>query len=80
LKNIYGARFSEIPWEAIGLFSYLSDRIGVGLKQLMAGAHKWKLDLINRNDLVALTERAAKVTGIPLVEEAEQDAIERILD
>jgi len=46
---------------------------------LMAGARKWKLDLIDRNDLVSLSERAAKVTGIPLAEEAEKDAIERIL-
>jgi len=38
-------------------------------------ARKWILDLLDRNDLVALTERAAKVTGIQLVEEA----IERIL-
>jgi len=79
LKEKYGERFKEIPWEAIGLYTYLTERIKVGLMQLMAGARKWKLDLIDRNDLVALTERAAKVTGIPLVEDAEKDAIERIL-
>jgi len=79
LKEKYGEKFKEIPWEAIGLYTYLTERIKVGLMQLMAGARKWKLDLIDRNDIVALTERAAKVTGIPLVEEAEKDAIERIL-
>jgi len=45
----------------------------------MAGARKWKLDLLNRNDLVSLTERATKVTGIPLVEDVEHGAIEKIL-
>jgi len=80
LKEKYGERFKEIPWEAVGLYTYLSDRVGVGLMQLMAGARKWKLDLLERNDLMALSERAAKVTGIPLAEEAEQDAIERILE
>jgi len=80
LKEKYGERFKEIPWEAVGLYSYLYDRIRVGLMQLMAGARKWRLDLLSRKDLVALTERAAKVTGIPLVEEAEADALERILD
>jgi len=80
LKEKYGERFSEIPWEAIGLYAYLSDRIGVGLKQLLAGSRKWKLNLISRKDLMALTERAAKVTGIPLPEETEADEIERILD
>jgi len=79
LKKEYGERSKEIPWEAVGLYTYLYERIRVGLMQLLAGNRKWKLDLINRNDLVALTERAAKVTGIPLVEEAEADAIERIL-
>jgi hypothetical protein len=80
LKAKYGERFKEIPWEAIGLHTYLTDRIGVGLKQLLAGTRKWKLELLNRNDLMSLSERAAKATGIPIVEEVEKDAIERILD
>jgi hypothetical protein len=80
LKAKYGTRFNEIPWEAIGMFTYLTDRIGVGLKQLLAGNRKWKLELINRNDLMSLSERATKVTGIPMADEIEKDAIERILE
>ncbi|MCK4933694.1 FMN-binding glutamate synthase family protein [Candidatus Bathyarchaeota archaeon] len=80
LKERFGERFKEIPWEAVALHTYLTDRIGVGLMQLLAGARKWKLRLIDRNDLMALSERATKVTGIPLVEEVEQEAIERILE
>jgi hypothetical protein len=80
LKKEYGARFGEIPWEAVGVYTYLYDRIGVGLKQLMAGSRKWKLNLINRKDLMTLSERAAKVTGIPLAEDAEAEELERILD
>ena len=80
LKTKFGERFKEIPWEAIALYTYLTDRIGVGLKQLLAGNRKWKLELINRNDLMSLSELAAKVTGIPMPHEAESDAIERILD
>jgi len=79
LKKKYGEKFKEIPWEAIGLYTYLYERIRVGLMQLMAGTRKWRLDLLDRNDLVSLTERAAKTTGVPLVEEAEVGAIERIL-
>lgn len=77
---MYGEKFKEIPWEALGLYTYLTERVRVGLMQLLAGARKWKLDLLDRRDLVSLSERAAKTTGIPLVEEAEADAIERILD
>lgn len=78
LQVKYGEKFKEIPWEAVGLYTYL-DRIKVGLQQLMAGSRKWRLDLLTRNDLISLTERAARVTGIPLPEDAEVDAIERIL-
>jgi hypothetical protein len=49
------------------------------LKQLLAGSRKWKLNLISRKDLMALTERAAKVTGIPLAEDSEAEEMERIL-
>ena len=80
LKAKYGERFKEIPWEAVGLYTYLHERIRVGLMQLMAGARKWRLDLLDRSDLMALTERAARVTGIPLAEEADADQIESILD
>ena len=80
LKEKYGERFKEIPWEATALYTYLTDRIGVGLKQLLAGNRKWKLELINRNDLMSLSDIAAKVTGIPLPHEVEKDAVERILD
>ncbi len=80
LKAKYGKRFNDIPLEAIGVYTYLTDRVGVGLKQLMAGARKWKLDLLDRNDLMSLSERAAKVTGVPTVDEVEKDAVEKILE
>jgi hypothetical protein len=76
----YGERFKEIPWEAVALYTYLTDRIGVGLKQLLAGNRKWKIDLISRSDLMSLNETASKVTGIPMAHEVEKDAIERILE
>jgi len=79
LRERCGEMFKEIPWEAVGLYSYLNGRIKVGLQQLMAGARKWRLNLLDRGDIVSLTERATKVTGIPLPEEVEADAMERIL-
>jgi hypothetical protein len=78
LKKQFGEEFKKIPAGAIRLYSYWHDRIGVGLRQLMAGSRKWKLDLIDRDDLASLTERAANVTGIPLIEEFE--AVEKFLE
>ncbi len=79
IKSKYGNKSGGIPYPAIGLYSYLSERIGIGLKQLLAGVRKWKLNLINRNDLAVLTERASRVTGIPTVDEVEADVFEQIL-
>jgi hypothetical protein len=61
----------------VGLYTYI-DKMRVGLQQLMAGARKWKLNLIDRSDLIALSERAAKVTGISLLEE-EDHVLEYLL-
>jgi glutamate synthase domain-containing protein 2 len=79
LKNRYGARYAEIPPGAIGLYSYLTDRVATGLRQLMAGARVWRLHLLNRANVAALTERVAKVTGIPLLEDRSKDAFAGIL-
>ncbi len=80
LKAKYGKRFGEIPLESVGVYTYLTDRVGVGLKQLMAGNRKWNLDLLNRGDLMSLSTIATQVTGIPLAHEVENDAVKKILD
>ena len=52
-----------IPWPAVGLYSYFMDRIGMGLKQLLAGCRKWRLGLLSREDIAALTELAQKTVS-----------------
>jgi hypothetical protein len=51
----------------------------VGLQQLMAGSRNFELSTISRNDLMALTKEAAKVSGIPYVMDAYRDEAEKIL-
>ena len=53
----------DIPWGAVGLYTYF-DRMAIGLKQLMAGSRKFKLENLARDDICALSEYASKVTGI----------------
>jgi len=80
LRAKYGDKLgAEIPWSAVGVYTYLSERLGLGLKQLLAGTRKFKLDLIDRNDLAALSKLASEVTGIPMMHEVEQDLLEGIL-
>lgn len=80
LKKEYGRRIKDIPLGAVGVYTYFSDRIGVGLKQLMAGARKWKLELIDRSDLAALNDTASRVTNIPTIDQVETELFEQILE
>jgi len=55
---------TDIPWGAVSLYTYFHDRLGEGLRQLMAGTRKFKLDCIEGEDIVALSEYASRVSGV----------------
>ena len=78
LKERFGQDFRRIPTGTIGMLGYL-DRLAVGLQQLMAGARKFALRYVDRDDLMALTREAAEVSGIPYVMDADREEAERIL-
>ena len=80
LKTEYGSKVgNEIPWPAVGVYTYLYERLGIGLKQMLAGSRKFKLDLIDRGDIASMSKLAAEVTGIPMLHELEADLFEEIL-
>jgi glutamate synthase domain-containing protein 2 len=80
VKNIVGSKeIKNIPLGAIGIYSY-SEKIRVGLQQLMAGARCFSVPSISRGDLMSLTEECAKVTGIPYIMEANRDEAMNILN
>jgi glutamate synthase domain-containing protein 2 len=79
VKDIVGtSEIKQLPLGAIGIYSY-SDKIKVGLQQLMAGARRFNLSVINRNDLMSLTEECAKVTGIPYLMDCYREEALQIL-
>lgn len=79
LEKQYGSDAKKIPIGAVGLYTYWHDRIGVGLQQLMAGSRKFKLSCIARSDIASISERATRVTGIPMISDVESDLMSRIL-
>jgi glutamate synthase domain-containing protein 2 len=79
LKAKYGNDFKNIPLGAVAIYTY-GQKFKTGLQQLMAGSRNFKLSTISREDLMALTEEAAYVSGIPYVMEARREEAERILD
>jgi glutamate synthase domain-containing protein 2 len=79
LKKKYKERFNQIPTGAMGIYSYFS-RLSQGLKQLMAGNRKFALEYISRNDIAALTQEAANISGIPYITEIDKEEVNKILD
>jgi len=79
LKEKYGEEMKNIPLGAVGIYSY-TERIKVGLQQLMAGSRRFNIHAISRKDVMALTEEASKVSGIAYVMDAYRDIAEEILE
>jgi glutamate synthase domain-containing protein 2 len=79
LKEIYGEAIEDIPLGAVGIYT-LCQKMKIGLQQIMAGSRNFRLDTISRRDLMALTEEAAKVSGIAYVMGAYRQEAEAILD
>jgi len=78
LRERYGKDFSKLPAGAIGMYSYI-DRLKQGLQQFMAGARKFALKYIDRNDIVALTKDSAEISGIPYVMDSDAEEVDKIL-
>ncbi|MFH1562313.1 MAG: FMN-binding glutamate synthase family protein [Nitrospirota bacterium] len=80
VANMLGKdEMKNIPLGAIGVYSY-SQKIKVGLQQLMAGARCFNTASITRNEIMSLTEECAKVTGIPYLMDAYRKEAEAILE
>ncbi len=80
LKEKYGNRFKDIPMGAIGIYTY-TQKFKIGLQQIMAGSRNFSMKTVSRRDVMALTEDAAKISGIPYVMDAYRDeAISILLD
>jgi glutamate synthase domain-containing protein 2 len=78
VKEKYGDHTKDIPLGAIAFYTF-ADKLRVGLQQLMAGSRNFRVSTISRNDLMALTEEAAKISGIPYVMEAYREEADRII-
>jgi hypothetical protein len=45
----------------VGVYTYFASKLGIGLKQLLAGVRKFRLDLIDRKDIAYISQRAKEV-------------------
>jgi hypothetical protein len=63
----------------MGLYGYF-ERLSQGLRQMMAGNRKFALEYISRDDIAALTQEAANISGIPYVTDVDKEEVEKILN
>lgn len=78
LKEKLGADVARVPASAVAVYTYI-DRLVGGLQQFMAGARKFALQYISRDDLCALTPEAARVTGIKYIMDLDGEQVDEIL-
>jgi len=79
LADRYGKKIKDIPLGAIGIYSF-TQKIRVGLQQLMAGSRNFRLNTISREDIMSLTEEATKVSGIPYVMDAYKEEADAVIN
>lgn len=80
LKRKY--HHKEIPACAMGVYTYFTSKLGIGLKQLLAGTRKFKLNLLDREDIAAISQRAIDVCkhwdlGIKSQEELDMELVKK---
>ena len=72
------AEMEKIPFGAVAMYGY-ADKLACGLQQFMAGARKFSIDQLTRDDLMAANRETADVTGIPFMTEAQDERAMAIL-
>ena len=68
----------NIPYGAIAMWT-LADKLSAGLQQLMAGARKFSLPEISRDDIVSGNRETKRETGIPFITDVQDSAAKELL-
>ena len=79
VKEKVGANeMKDIPLGAVAVWT-LSDKLSAGLQQLMAGARKFRISDISREDLFAANRETEKETGIKFMTDVNDETAKKIL-
>ncbi|MFH1537613.1 MAG: FMN-binding glutamate synthase family protein, partial [bacterium] len=77
-EKVGSKEIKNIPLGAIALYTF-GQKFRTGFQQLMAGSRNFNLSTVSRQDVFALTEEAAKISGIPYVMDAYRKEAMKIL-
>lgn len=78
-KKLGKDEIKNIPYGAIAFYTQ-ADKLGCGLQQLMAGARKFSLNQITRNEIFSGNRETALETGIPHVADVNNEKAKEILN
>jgi len=77
-KKVGAAEMKNIPFGAVAMYGY-ADKLACGLQQFMAGARKFSLNQISRDDLMAANRETAAETGIAYMTDSLDEKAQKIL-
>jgi hypothetical protein len=78
-KKVGDDEMKNIPFGAVAMFGYC-DKLACGLQQFMAGARKFSLPEITRDDLMAANRETAELTGIEFMTDALDEQAKAIIN
>ena len=77
-KKVGKDEMSNIPYGAIAMYT-MADKLACGIQQLLAGARKFNVNQITRNEIFAANRETAKETGIIYITDANNEIAKEIL-
>jgi glutamate synthase domain-containing protein 2 len=77
-KKVGKDEMKNIPYGAVAVWT-LADKLGAGLQQFMAGARKFSLKAITRNELYSANRETEAETGIPFITDVADAKAKKIL-
>lgn len=77
-KRVGKDEMKNIPYGAIAAWT-LADKLAAGLQQFMAGARKFSLSAITRDDIFSANRETEKETGIPFIADVDDTVAKKIL-
>lgn len=77
-KKVGKDEMRQIPYGAIAMVT-MADKLACGVQQLLAGARKFRVSQISRNDIFAANRETAHETGITHITDANNENAKAIL-
>ncbi len=78
-KKVGEEEMKNIPFGAIAMWT-LADKLAAGLQQLMAGARKFRISEISRNDIFSANRETERETKIPFITDVLDEQAKNILN